>query len=144
MLPQATEHMQPPDTGWTRNRFSFRASEKHAALPTPWLQKSGFQKCAIMFLWSQRVCGSLLQQPRKTSTTTVFLQGLDEDSKSFSIQCFRQQKTTYWKVKVRFKHCCLDFIHSFTINVAAKPFFSLAVLYWSNLNDADTFNSFKN
>lgn len=43
--------------------------QKHAALPTPWLQKSGFQKCAIMFLWSQRVCGSLLQQPRKTNTT---------------------------------------------------------------------------
>lgn len=35
MLPQATEHMQPPDTGWARNRFSFRASENaEACSPT--------------------------------------------------------------------------------------------------------------
>ena len=37
----------------TRNSFFFRASERYAALPTPWFQRSGFQKCDTIFLWIQ-------------------------------------------------------------------------------------------
>lgn len=50
-----------------------------------------------------------------------YLPGLDEDSKSFSIQCFRQQKTIYWD-KGEIKHCCLDFILILKINDATKPY----------------------
>ena len=36
-----------------RNNFFFRASERNSALPTPWFQRSGFQKCDTIFLWCQ-------------------------------------------------------------------------------------------